>query len=138
MGIRIAEAKIEDIYPIRHEVLWPDKPFDFVKVAEDHSGFHFGVYCDDLLVSVISLFPDKHSKSMRFRKFATLENHQGKGYGRELLLFAVKFAQSEGYEKIWCDARNDALGFYEKLGFIKFSDRFLKEKIEYYKIERLL
>jgi ribosomal protein S18 acetylase RimI-like enzyme len=138
MGIRIDEAKIEDVYPIRHQVLWPDKPFDFVKVAEDESGFHFGVYAGPSLVSVISLFPDGDSKSIRFRKFATLEDHQGKGYGRELLLFAMKFAQSEGYEKIWCDARTEALGFYEKLGFTRLFDRFFKETIEYYKIERLL
>jgi hypothetical protein len=43
-------------YPLRHQVLWPDKPLDYVKIAEDEEGQHFGAFQDQELVSVISLF----------------------------------------------------------------------------------
>ncbi|SEI39095.1 Acetyltransferase (GNAT) domain-containing protein [Dyadobacter sp. SG02] len=122
---------------IRHLVLWPDKPREFVKVPEDESGIHFGLYLNGALVSVISLFADDDQR-IRFRKFATLPGFQGKGLGSKLLRHALTYAQAHGYSCIWCDARTDALAFYERFGFKKFSEPFFKEHIEYYKIERAL
>lgn len=136
--IVIRQASLESIYQIRHEVLWPDKPFDFVKVDDDENGWHFGAYENDKLISVISLFPDAFYKRVRFRKFATLSEFQHRGFGKRLLIFSMEYSKNRGFEWIWCDARADALGFYEKLGFVKFSDVFLKERLEYYKIERKL
>jgi len=134
--IVIKEALLEDVYRIRHEVLWPGKPLDFVKVEDDENGWHFGVYENDMLVSVISLFPDSDGKSVRFRKFATLDHFQNRGFGKKLLVFGMEYSKTSGLERIWCDARADALLFYERLGFVKFSEVFLKEGLEYYKIER--
>ncbi|MGG7665470.1 GNAT family N-acetyltransferase [Dyadobacter sp. BHUBP1] len=121
---------------IRHTVLWPDKPREFVKVPEDESGTHFGLYFEGTLVSVISLFDG--NQDIRFRKFATLPGLQGKGLGSRLLQHAIAYAQAQGYTRMWCDARTDALGFYERFGFKKFSEPFFKEHIKYYKIERML
>lgn len=121
---------------IRHIVLWPDKPLEFVKVPEDEWGIHFGLYLEGILVSVISLFPD--GSDIRFRKFATLPDFQGNGLGSRLLNHALIYAKQHAYERIWCDARTDALSFYERFGFEKFSEPFFKEHIEYYKIRRML
>lgn len=121
---------------IRHQVLWPDKPREFVKVPEDELGTHFGLYFNGTLVSVISLFAG--DRGIRFRKFATLPAYQGKGLGSKLLQHALTYAQAHGYERMWCDARTDALGFYERFGFQKFSEPFFKEHIEYHKMERTL
>ncbi|WP_353721286.1 GNAT family N-acetyltransferase [Dyadobacter sp. 676] len=134
--IEIQKVNADDVMDIRHSVLWPDKPREFVKVPEDENGIHLGLYFDSILVSVISLFAD--GRNIRFRKFATLPEKQGKGLGSRLLLHAIAHAQAEGYTRMWCDARTDALGFYERFGFKKFSEPFFKEQIEYYKIERML
>ncbi|MBO9613599.1 MAG: GNAT family N-acetyltransferase [Dyadobacter sp.] len=135
-SIEIQKVNADDLMEIRHRVLWPDKPREFVKVPEDESGTHFGLYFEGKLVSVISLFGD--DQGIRFRKFATLPGFQGKGLGSKLLQHAIRYAQTQGYTRMWCDARTDALGFYERLGFKKFSQPFFKEHIEYYKIERML
>jgi GNAT superfamily N-acetyltransferase len=133
--IDIREVNADDLMDIRHLVLWPDKPREFVKVPEDERGTHFGLYFNGTLVSVISLFAE--DRSVRFRKFATLPAYQGKGLGSKLLQHALSYAQTHGCERMWCDAP-DALGFYERFGFQKFSEPFFKEHIEYYKIERML
>lgn len=134
--IEIQKVNADDLLEIRHLVLWPDMPREFVKVPEDESGIHFGLYLNGALVSVISLFTE--GKNVRFRKFATLPGFQGKGLGSRLLRHAISYARTQGYTRMWCDARTDALGFYERFHFKKFSEPFFKEHIEYYKIERML
>lgn len=134
--IEIQKVNADDLLEIRHMVLWPDMPIEFVKVPQDESGTHFGLYLDGTLVSVISLFGE--GENIRFRKFATLPGFQGKGLGSRLLQHAIAYAQTQGYTRMWCDARADALGFYERFQFKKFSEPFFKEHISYYKIERML
>ncbi len=135
-SIEIQKINADEAMEIRHLVLWPDKPREFVKVPEDDLGIHFGLYSDGALTSVISLFAD--GSNIRFRKFATLPAFQGKGLGSKLLQHAISYAQTQGYARMWCDARTDALGFYERFDFKKFSEPFFKEHIEYHKIERML
>lgn len=136
MGIEIKKVSVEDILPIRHKVLWPDKPLEFVKVEGDDEGIHFGLYDNSRLVTIISLFAE--GKSMRFRKFATLPEYQNRGFGKMMILKVIGYAKENGFERLWCDARTDALNFYERVGFKKFSEPFFKENIEYYKIEKVL
>lgn len=92
-SIEIQKVSADDLMEIRHLVLWPDKPREFVKVPEDESGIHFGLYFEGALVSVISLFGD--AQCIRFRKFATLPALQGKGLGSRLLQHAIMYAQTE-------------------------------------------
>lgn len=136
MGVEIKKVSIEDILPIRHKVLWPDKPFEFVKVEGDEVGVHFGLYEDSKLVTIISLFVE--GKSLRFRKFATLPEYQNRGLGKKMILKVIDYAKENSFERLWCDARTDALNFYERVGFKKFSEPFFKENIEYCKIEKIL
>ena len=136
MSSEIKIVSVQDILPIRHKVLWPDKPFEFVKVEGDKEGIHFGLYEDSILVTIISLFAE--GKSLRFRKFATLTEYQNRGLGKLMILKVIDYAQENNFERLWCDARTDALKFYERVGFKKFSEPFFKENIEYYKIEKIL
>jgi GNAT superfamily N-acetyltransferase len=136
MGIEIRKITADDTLAIRHQVLWPGKSADFVRVAEDEDAHHFGSFADEELVSVISLFPDQDS--MRFRKFATIHTFQNKGLGSKLLEYVISYSRHQQYKMLWCDARSSALAFYERFGFEKFSEPFFKEHIGYYKIRKEL
>mgnify|MGYP003530026727 CR=1 FL=1 len=136
MDNEIRSVEVEQILHIRHQVLWPAKSPDFVKVPEDDLGNHFGLYIENKLVSVISLFAD--GNRIRFRKFATLQEYQNRGLGSRLLDFTIDWAREQGYREIWCDARTSAMAFYEKFGFAKFSEPFFKEEIAYFKIQKSL
>jgi GNAT superfamily N-acetyltransferase len=126
----------EQTYPLRHRVLWPDKPLEFVKVPEDESGFHFGYFVDGEPVSVISLFIDEQ-KVARFRKFATHPDFQRKGIGSRLLQYIFEKAIESEAVQIWCDARLDAKLFYERFGMKQEGDRFFKGEISYVKMVRM-
>ncbi|MRX38023.1 GNAT family N-acetyltransferase [Flavobacterium sp. LC2016-23] len=112
--MEIRAIKASQTWTIRHEVMWPDKPFEFVQLAEDDSGLHFGVFIGEKLVSIVSCFID--GDEMQFRKLATLEEYQGKGIASELLRFILKLAKEKELKKVWCNARTNKKSFYEKFG----------------------
>lgn len=114
--------QIEQVHPaltwrIRHVSMYPDMPFDTVKLKNDEDGIHFGLYAGDQLTSVVSLF--EQGDTCQFRKFATLPDAQGKGYGSLLLAHIIEFIAKTGTKKIWCNARVTAVPFYGKFGFVK-------------------
>ncbi|UOQ72379.1 GNAT family N-acetyltransferase [Hymenobacter cellulosilyticus] len=116
-------------YPLRHAVLWPDKPLDYVKVENDAAGQHFGAFVQEELVSVISLFvtgPDA-----RFRKFATAPEWQKQGIGSRLLQCIMEEARQQGAQELWCDARQDAAAFYQRFGMVGQGPVFYKGDIPY-------
>ncbi|MEO8535669.1 MAG: GNAT family N-acetyltransferase [Flavobacterium sp.] len=112
--MEIRAIKASQTWKIRHEVMWPDQPFEFVQLAEDDSGLHFGVFTEEKLVAIVSCFIA--DDEMQFRKLATLEEYQGKGIASQLLDFILKLAKEKGLKKVWCNARSDKKAFYEKFG----------------------
>jgi ribosomal protein S18 acetylase RimI-like enzyme len=134
MPIEIKEIHAEDTYEIRHKVMWPDKNIDFVKLEEDKMGHHFGLFDNDVLVSIVSVFYAK--EEAQFRKFATLVAYQRRGHGSKLLNNVFQIIENQGFEKIWCDARVEKKGFYEKLGMVAVGSVFMKNGIEYIVMER--
>lgn len=127
--IEIKQITPAETWQIRHEVMWADKPIDFIKLPNDDDGFHYGLFDGGALVSVISLFIEQSSG--RFRKFATRADLQGKGYGSKLLSFLIKEAEQRKLTEVWCDARTSAIGFYEKFGMKISSEVFQKSGKDY-------
>ena len=127
-------ASIEQIafyntWAIRHKVLYPDQPFDVVRLEEDQNGIHFALFDNGKMVTVISTFIS--GDQMQFRKFATLPEFQGKGYGTMMLKHVLECARAEGIRKVWCNARCSATGFYVRFGFLPEGEHFIKNNIEY-------
>lgn len=134
MMIEIKEIKAEDTYPIRQGVMWPDKSIDFVKVDEDTEGVHWGLFENENLVSIVSLF--YKNDEMQFRKFATLTDFQGHGYGTILLNYVFQQAEKQGIIKIWCNARSTKTAFYARFGMLETGIRFVKEGVDYVVMEK--
>lgn len=126
----------EQTYPLRHAVLWPDKPFDYVKVENDADGHHFGAFLNEELVAVISLYVNGNDS--RFRKFATHSDHQRKGIGTRLMEHIIAKARRLRATTLWCDARLDAADFYKRFGMEAVSAVFYKGPIPYARFSRTL
>ena len=134
MSITISEIKTEDTWDIRHRVMWPDMPFDYVKLDKDSEGIHFGLFENGKLISIVSLFVGNNQA--QFRKFATEVPEQGKGYGTKLLTFLMKEVESMNLEKVWCNARADKTDYYNKFGLLKTEKRYLKGGIDFVILEK--
>ncbi len=134
MEIKVIDA--QQTLQIRHKVMWPDAPVEYVKLADDARGLHYGAYVDGKLVSVVSLFIN--GAEAQFRKFATLHTYQGKGIGTALLKFVIKEAEGRGAMRIWCNARTDKMDFYKKFGLVKTQNTFTKKGQDYVIMERVI
>ena len=134
--MKITPIHASETWQIRHDVMWPDQPFEYVQLKEDDLGFHFGAFENDKLVSIVSCFFS--DDEMQFRKLATLEEYQGKGIASELLMHIFSFARQRNVAKIWCNARSNKKAFYEKLGMTATNKIFVKENQEFIIMEILL
>ncbi|USD42611.1 GNAT family N-acetyltransferase [Vibrio sp. SCSIO 43135] len=137
MKAEIKRISILDTLAIRQQVLWPDKSLEEVRVPGDDKAMHIGAFISDSLVCVASLFISDNS-AIRLRKFATIEAHQGKGIGTEVLNYALDLAVSKRATHFWFDARESALPFYLRFGFKSKGKRFYKGSIPYFRMEKPL
>jgi predicted GNAT family N-acyltransferase len=136
MGETIKEISATDTYPLRHAVMWPNMPVDYIFLPHDGQGIHFGLFKNDILIAVVSLFIENNKA--QFQKLATATSEQGKGYGSQLLSHLITYAKDKKVEKIWCNARKDKKAFYVKFGF-EVTDRvFGKQEIDYVVMEKLI
>jgi ribosomal protein S18 acetylase RimI-like enzyme len=134
MSFSCEKVKAEDTHQIRHTVLWPHRPFEHCILAEDKTAEHFGGFINEKLISVASLFPEGN-KTMRLRKFAILPEFQRQGVGTKMLQNIFKHMAHNQTEFIWCDAREEAVNFYKKIGFETEGMRFFKHDIPYFKMK---
>lgn len=132
----IAEITQEQAWLIRHEVMWPDQPFNYIKVDGDDHATHYGYFVNSKLISVVSLFIN--NEEAQFRKFATITAEQNKGYGSRLLQHTIKQAKLAGVQRIWCNARTNKRTFYHKFGLKQTDQRFSKAGKEYVIMEKQL
>jgi len=136
MEIEIKRVSKEIAWELRHIVMWPNKDLDYIKLKDDDLGMHFGLFKNNVLTSVVSLFINNDEG--QFRKFATLQQEQGKGYGSELLHYVLQEAQSRGVKRIWCNARKNKVNFYKMFGLQESTQTFKKGNIDYIVMEKYI
>lgn len=129
MEIRVREAEYDDVLNLRHTVMYPNESIELAKVDNDSEGIHLGVYEKDEMVACISIF--MKDKNLQFRKLATREDFQRKGYGTALVKYIIDFYNQFDLNSLWANARKDCLPFYERLGFEQTEDTFSKNGHEY-------
>ncbi len=134
--MQIKNIDASETWEIRHKVMWPDQPLEFVQLEEDNSGLHFGAFEDDKLVSIVSCFVI--ANEMQFRKLATLEEYQGKGIASSLVKYILQLAKDKDLRKVWCNARTNKTSFYEKFGMIATDKTFVKSGQEFSIMEILI
>ena len=134
MNVKQVDAK--DTYQIRSLVLRPGLPIEtcYFDGDKDELTFHLGAYVDDKLASVASFYFRKHdtfSEEYQFqlRGMATLPNYRAQGLSSALLKTAFPLIKKNHVKLLWCNAREEACGFYENVGFTKVSDTFEIEGI---------
>lgn len=129
--IDIRKISAQECFIVRHPVLRNGKPIEscYFEGDELNTTQHFGLFENDQIEGVISLFKnnnvlfeDKHQAQIR--GMAVLENNQGKGFGRQLVEHAEKNLKLQNINLIWFNARENAVGFYQKTGYEIIGDSF--------------
>lgn len=121
-----------ETYPVRHEVLRKGKPIETCqfKGDDDDNTTHFGLFLENKLVGIISIFKENNtlfpeSNQFQIRGMAVLEEFQGKGLGAELVKKAENYCINLNTDLIWFNARENAVPFYKKLDYKIMGNSFL-------------
>lgn len=133
--MQVVEVPLDIVWEMRQKVMYPHLSLEEVKLEEDKNGVHWGIKEDGRFISVVSLF--QHGHEWQFRKFATLKELQGRGYGTLLLKWLIGFVQQKGATKLWCNARVNALGFYKKQDFEPFGETWNQLGFQFVKMQLL-
>lgn len=125
--MEIKQLSATEVLPVRHQVLWPDKPMSFCMVPDDEQATHYGAFIGEQLVCVASIYIQGHEA--RLRKFATLSEFQGQGIGSNVIDHTISNLKDLNIQYFWCDARATALGFYQKFGMAVEGSEFEKSGV---------
>ena len=142
----ILEIPASAVYSIRQPVLRPGRPFTECVFEGDTSAktLHLGLFMDENLIGVASFMKNsnplfKDAEQYQLRGMAVLSEFKGQGFGTSLLIEGEeKLKNLVSHPFLWFNARDYAIGFYEKFGYktkgIKFDIPGVCEHIVMFKL----
>lgn len=130
-SVSIKQIHYTETYPVRQIILRPGRPLEtcFFQGDELETTIHFGLFMEDKLAGIISLFKNNsplfsQEYQYQIRGMAVLEEYQKYGLGRQLVAHSEEFLKSTATELIWFNAREIAVNFYKKSGYQVIGDAF--------------
>lgn len=128
--LTVVELTAEQTHPLRLVVLRSDTPSTAVTFAEDDlpGTVHLGVLDGDEVVAISTWVPRSYEgqPAVQLRGMATAHHLQGQGVGA-LLLEAGCARAAATTSLVWARARDTALDFYVRHGFVVDGDGFIDE-----------
>lgn len=122
--IEINEIGAFKTFEVRHPVLRSGKPIESCHFDGDDfsSTKHFGLFENEILAGVISLFKQGNAafandNQFQIRGMAVLENYRKRGFGEELVRHVEIYVNRQNGKLIWFNAREVAVKFYRNLGY---------------------
>ncbi|MFD1898916.1 GNAT family N-acetyltransferase [Enterococcus termitis] len=129
-----------DAVQIRHQVFMIEQgvPSDIEIDKYEASCIHFVLYDDvNTPVATCRLLP-LDNQMMKLQRMAVQKEYRGKDYGRLIVEKAEEFSKEQGFKAITLGAQITALGFYERMGYVKEGEMFLDANIEHYQMTKQL
>jgi N-acetylglutamate synthase-like GNAT family acetyltransferase len=122
-SLTLRRATLAEILDLRHAVLRPGLPLEAAAFEGDDEAAtqHFGAFAPSgEILGCLSLMrrPWRGAEAHQLRGMATHPAHARSGVGRALLAHALRAVVEEtGIEIVWANARTEAAGFYQRLGW---------------------
>lgn len=105
-------------YALRYEVLrepW-SQPLGSEILNDEDSAIHAMIVENDIVLAVARLHEAEKGIG-QVRCVAVATNQQGKGLGKLLMTYLEDEAKKRGFQQIVLEARENAVPFYEKIGY---------------------
>ena len=128
MQLRIVDPTA--VVDLRHRVLRAGMPRDAAIFEGDSEvgTVHLAAFDDwDVLIACVTILHRgwQTQPAWQLRGMAVDQAHQGRGIGRMLLCEIDRLVLCDSHSNLlWCNARNPAVGFYEKHGWRLASPEF--------------
>ncbi len=132
MTYTVTSVALTDVMQLRVAVLREGTPATDCNYPEDSypDVVHFGIVHEGTAIATSSWFmkecPEKPGiTAMQLKGMAVAGHLQGEGLGALLVEAGIALAIERGATIAWARARDSALGFYERLGFVSTGDGFM-------------
>jgi predicted GNAT family N-acyltransferase len=124
--IEVKNISSNDTISVRHPVLRNGKSLETCFFEGDilQTTKHFGVFFDKNIIGVVSVFKNINinfadKNQYQIRGMAVLDEYQNKRFGKKLIEICETTILNENGNLIWLNAREKAVSFYEKSGYVK-------------------
>jgi predicted GNAT family N-acyltransferase len=123
---------------LRDEVL--RRPLGLSLYDEELSGegaqLHFGLFDSGNKLRACVIAVPVSAQEVKLRQMAVKADCQGQGLGRRLLHGLEKFIEKQGVAVFGLHARQSAIGFYEKSGYVVTGGEFIEVGIPHVRMEK--
>ena len=124
------QALAHKIWPVAYKEILSQKQLDYMlnwmysiesltqQIEEGHH--YFGIFDTSEMVGFLDVQPNHpEEKALKLNKIYVLPSCHGKGFGFQLMQFAIDFAKKQGQKTISLQVNrfNKAKDFYTKIGF---------------------
>jgi TatD DNase family protein len=107
-------------------------------LSKEKDQLHFGLFeSNGVLVGCVIAALLSPSRA-RIRQMAVAPEHQGKGYGRVIIEQLETVLLQRGLTDLFMHARMTAVGFYEKLGYVKSGKEIIEVGIPHVRMKKRL
>lgn len=107
------------------------------ELEKDKVDIHFGLFDSTEILACLTLTNGTDSR-MKMCQVAVNPNFQGRGLGKQLAIAAENYAKQNGFDYMFCHARETAVDFYKSLGYKVVSEKFTEVNIPHFAMEKLL
>ena len=105
--------------PESHRYLNIDGRHSYYLNIKDHFVGFWCMFDNNNIIGTVAV-SELDSQSCELKSFYLLEQYQGMGYGKKMLVYAIEQAKSHGYKKMFLDSLSSstrAIALYRKFGF---------------------
>jgi GNAT superfamily N-acetyltransferase len=143
-GVVARRATLEEIFQVRWDVLRPGRPIERVRFPGEEVAetIHVGAFAGGRNIGCATFMPAPWDgqAAWQLRGMGVADGWQGRGVGQMILAEGEELVRAASAVRlIWCNAREEATGFYERQGWEIASERFHVEDVgpHYKMIKRL-
>ena len=124
---------------LRRQVLRLPLGLDFTaeQLDSEIDSFHFVGDVEGIVLATAMATP-LDTEVIKVRQVAVSQSQQGKGYGRDIMLFTEEWATQMEYKTVVLHARATVVDFYLKLGYELFDEPFEEVGIPHRKMRKAL
>ncbi len=134
-----ASQEYQQAVELRRQVLRLPLGLDFTveQLDSEIDSFHFvgGV---EAIVLATAMATPLDIEIIKIRQVAVSQSQQGKGFGRDIMLFTEEWASQMEYKTVVLHARATVVDFYLKLGYELFDEPFEEVGIPHRKMRKFL
>ena len=106
------------------------------EIQEESKQLHFGIFADDNTVVACAVVVPLTPTHVKLRQMAVATGHQRQGVGASLIRSIEAQLRERNIESIELNARDTAIGFYEKLGYQIEGEPFIEVSIPHHKMRK--